>query len=98
MRLPTQRKKKRMSRVGQIIANMPEKMAKAVLHQREIHACLMELDRDKVLALQAKSVYLNFQEGEGRMLDAVPHYYDRSDGKGGSVMVETYFRYINKVH
>jgi len=35
-----------MSRVGQIIANMPEKMAKAVLHQREIHACLMELDRE----------------------------------------------------
>jgi len=83
-----------MSRVGQIIANMPEKMAKAVLH----HACLMELDRDKVLALQAKSVYLNFQEGEGRMLDAVPHYYDRPDGKGGTTMVETYFRYINKVH
>ena len=87
-----------MSRVGQIIANMPEKMAKAVLHQREIHACLMELDRETILAIQTRSVYLNYTAGEGRILDAVPHYYDRPDGKGGSVRVETYFRYINKVH
>ena len=87
-----------MSKLNQIIARLPAKTAKAVLHQREIHSCLMELDRDEILALQAKCIYLDYQEGEGRILDSVPHYYDRPDGKGGSVRVETYFRYINKVH
>lgn len=87
-----------MSRIDSLIANMPTKMAKAVLHQREIHSCLMELDREHILALQERSAYLNFQEGEGRFLDSIPHYYDRPDGKGGTVIVETYFRYINKVH
>lgn len=87
-----------MSRVDTIIANMPAKMAAAVIHQRETNACLMELKRDHVLALQARCVYLNFQEGEGRIKDGFPHHYERPDGKGGSVTVETPFTYINKVH
>lgn len=87
-----------MSKIETIIARMPPKTAKAVLHQRELHSCLMELKREHILALQARCVYLNFQDGEGRMLDTAPHYYDRPDGRGGTVAVETYFRYINKVH
>jgi len=86
-----------MTKFEQIIAKMPAKTAKAVLKQREIHSCLMELDRAHILALQARSVYLNFMEGEGRFLDSVPHYYDYIDYKGNTVTMETYFRYINKV-
>lgn len=87
-----------MSRVNSIIAKMSNKMAAAVIHQRETHACLMELKKDHVLALQARCVYPNFQEGEGRVMDGFPHHYERPDGKGGSVIVETPFTYINKVH
>ena len=87
-----------MSRVEQIITRMPPDTAKAVLHLREIHSCLMEINRDRILCLQSMCVYLNFQEGEGRMLDAVPHYYYLPDGRGGEIAKETYFTYINKVH
>lgn len=87
-----------MSRLDQVIARLPVGTAKAVFRLRDIHSCLMELDRETILAIQTRSVYLNYTAGEGRFLDSVPHYYDRPDGKGGSVRVETYYRYINKVH
>jgi len=87
-----------MTKFEQIIAKMPAKTAKAVLHQRELHSCLMELERAHILALQARCVYLNYQAGEGRALGTVPQHYERLDRRGNTVTVETYFRYINKVH
>ena len=72
--------------------------AKVVLHLREVHSCLMELDRTKILHLQSRCIFLNFMEGDGRMLDIIPHYYYVPDGRGGEIAKETYFRYIDRVH
>ena len=87
-----------MSRVKQIIDSMPADMAKEVMKLRAAHFCLMELDGARIMKLQKMAVYLNFQAGDGKMYSSSPYTYDRPDGKGGSVMMETYFRYINKVH
>lgn len=87
-----------MSRINEIIASMPPGEAAAVVHLREAHSCLMELDTKKARALAARAVFLDYIEGEGRKLGKVPLHYERLNEKGESVTVETYFRYLNKVH
>ncbi len=87
-----------MSRINEIIASMPPGEAAAVVHLREVHSCLMELDTKKARALAARAVYLDYLEGEGRKLGKIPRHYERVTSKGENVTVETYFSYINKVH
>ena len=87
-----------MSRINKIIASMPPGEAAAVIHLREVHACLMDLDTNHARALAARAIYLDYMEGEGRKLCKVPLHYERLNEKGESVTVETYFRYLNKVH
>lgn len=87
-----------MSRINEIIASMPPGEAAAVVHLREVHSCLMELDRKKTKALAARAVYLDYLEGEGRKLGKIPRHYERVTSKGENVTVETYFSYINRVH
>ena len=87
-----------MSRINEIIASMPPGEAAAVVHLREVHSCLMELDTKKARALAARADFLDYIEGEGRKLGKVPLHYERLNEKGESVTVETYFRYLNKVH
>ena len=77
------------------IASMEPKMMKSVIHMREIHACLMELDRNKMNDLQKKAVLLNYLSGDGRKLDSVPHSYAVPDGRGGYYTKETYFVHKN---
>lgn len=77
---------------------MPPAEQKAVLHQREVHSILMELDRNKMNELQEKAIYLNYHAGEGRRLDNVPHSYEIPDGKGGYLVKETYYTFKEKVH
>lgn len=77
---------------------MPPGEAAAVIHLREVHACLMDLDTNHARALAARAIYLDYMEGEGRKLCKVPLHYERLNEKGESVTVETYFRYLNKVH
>ena len=86
-----------MSRINEIIASMPPGEAAAVIHLREVHACLMDLDTNRARTLAARAVYLDYLEGEGRKLGKNPHYYERPTTTG-SVMVETYFSYIDRVH
>ena len=40
----------------------------------------------------------HYIEGEGRKLGKVPLNYERLNEKGESVTVETYFRYLDRVH
>ena len=87
-----------MSRINEIIASMPPGEAAAVVHLREVHSCLMELDTKKARALAARAVYLDYIEGTGRKLGKIPRYYERVTPKGEKVNVETYFCYINRVH
>lgn len=82
-----------MSRIDKLIASMPPRMANAVIHQRKLHACLMELTTNKSRELAARAIFLNYHDGEGRKLGTIPHYYEK-----GSIMVETYFSYIDRVH
>ena len=82
-----------MSRINEIIASMPPGEAAAVIHLREVHACLMDLDTNR-----ARAVYLDYLEGEGRKLGKIPRHYERITSKGEKVTVETYFSYINRVH
>lgn len=84
-----------MSRINGIIASMPPGEAAAVIHLREVHACLMDIDRNHARTLAARAVYLDYLEGEGRKLGNIPRHYER---KGEKVTVETYFSYINRVH
>ena len=86
-----------MSRIDKLIASMPPRMANAVIHQRKLHACLMELTANKSREVAARAIFLNYQDGDGRKLDTIPHYYERPTTTG-SVMVETYFSYIDRVH
>lgn len=86
-----------MSRINKIIASMPPGEAAAVIHLREVHACLMDLDTNRARTLAARAVFLNYQDGDGRKLGTIPHYYERPTTTG-SVMVETYFSYIDRVH
>lgn len=87
-----------MSRINEIIASMPPGEAAAVVHLREVHSCLMELDTKKARALAARAVFLDYIEGTGRKLGKIPRYYERVTPKGEKVNVETYFCYINRVH
>lgn len=48
-----------MSRIGEIIASMPPGEAAAVVHLREVHACLMDLDTNHARALAARAIYLD---------------------------------------
>ena len=77
---------------------MPPRMANAVIHQRKLHACLMELTTNKSRELAARAIFLNYQDGEGRKLGNIPRHYERVTSKGEKVTVETYFSYINRVH
>lgn len=86
-----------MSRINEIIASMPPGEAAAVVHLREVHSCLMELDTKKARALAARAVFLDYIEGTGRKLGKIPRYYERVTPKGEKVNVETYFCYINRV-
>lgn len=87
-----------MSRINEIIALMPPGEAAAVVHLREVHSCLMELDTKKTRALAARAIFLDYIEGTGRKLGKIPRYYERVTPKGDKVNVETYFSYINRVH
>lgn len=87
-----------MSRINEIIASMPPGEAAAVIHLREVHACLMDLGTNRARALAARAVYLDYLEGEGRKLGKIPRHYERITSKGEKVTVETYFSYINRVH
>ena len=86
-----------MSRINEIIASMPPGEAAAVIHLREVHACLMELTANKSREVAARAICLNYLDGDGRKLGTIPHYYERPTTTG-SVMVETYFSYIDRVH
>ena len=81
-----------MSRINEIIASMPPGEAAAVVHLREVHECLMDLDKNHARTLAARAVY------EGRKLCKNPRHYERVTSKGEKVTVETYFSYINRVH
>lgn len=87
-----------MSRINEIIASMPPGVAAAVVHLREVHSCLMELDTNHARALEARAIYLDYMEGEGRKLGNIPRHYERIDSDGKKVTVETYFSYIDRVH
>lgn len=87
-----------MSRINEIIASMPPGEAAAVVHLREVHSCLMELDTKKTKALAARAVFLDYIEGTGRKLGKIPRYYERLLLREKKVNVETYFSYINRVH
>lgn len=87
-----------MGRINEIIASMPPGEAAAVVHLRDVHSCLMELDTKKARTLAARAVYLDYLEGEGRKLGKIPRRYERVTSKGEKVTVETYFSYINRVH
>lgn len=87
-----------MSRINEIIASMPPGEAAAVVHLREVHSCLMELDTNHARALAARAVFLDYIEGTERKLGKIPRYYERVTPKGEKVNVETYFCYINRVH
>lgn len=89
-----------MSRINEIIASMPPGEAAAVVHLREVHSCLMELDTNTnhARALAARAIFLDYIEGTGRKLGKIPRYYERVTPKGEKVNVETYFCYINRVH
>lgn len=87
-----------MTEVENRIARMPAKMAFAVLGLRKVHACLMELPRSKSVQLARKAAYLNYIEGEGRKLGKIPLHYDYVNEKGDVATVETYFRYLDRVH
>ena len=43
-----------MSRINEIIASMPPGEAAAVVHLREVHACLMDIDKNHARTLAAK--------------------------------------------
>lgn len=87
-----------MSRINEIIASMPPGEAAAVVHLREVHACLMDLDSNHARALAARAIYLDYMEGEGRKLGKIPRHYERINPDGVKVTVETYFSYIDRVH
>lgn len=87
-----------MTEVENRIARMPAKMAFAVIDLRKVHACLMELPRSKSLQLAKKAAYLNYIEGEGRKLGKIPLHYDYVNEKGDVATVETYFRYLDRIH
>lgn len=87
-----------MSRINGIIASMPPGEAAAVIHLREVHSCLMELDTKKTKALAARAAFLDYIDGTGRKLGKIPRHYERVTPKGEKVNVETYFSYINRVH
>lgn len=87
-----------MSRINEIIASMPPGEAAAVVHLRDVHACLMDLDTNHARALAARAIYLNYIEGEGRKLGKIPRHYERINPDGVKVTVETYFSYIDRVH
>jgi hypothetical protein len=57
----------------------------------------MELTANKSREVAARAIFLNYQDGDGRKLGTIPHYYERPTSTG-SVMVETYFSYIDRVH
>ena len=66
-----------MSRIDKLIASMPPKMANSVIHQRKLHACLMELTTNKSREVAARAIFLNYLDGDGRKLGTIPHYYER---------------------
>ena len=77
---------------------MPPGVAAAVVHLREVHACLMDLDTNHARALAARAIYLDYMEGEGKKLGKIPRHYERINPDGVKVTVETYFSYIDRVH
>ena len=87
-----------MCRINKIIASMPPGLAAVVIHLREKHSCLMELNTEKAKALAARAVYLDYINGEGRKLGKIPWHYERIAPDGTKVTVETYYSYIDRVH
>lgn len=87
-----------MTEVENRIARMPAKMAFAVLDLRKVHACIMELPRSKSVQLARKAAYLNYIEGEGRNLVRFRFTTITSSEKGDVATVETYFRYLDRIH
>ena len=87
-----------MSRINKIIASMSPGLAASVVHLREIHSCLMELDTKEVKALAARAIYLDYINGEGRKLGKIPRHYERITPDGKKVTVETFYSYIDRVH
>lgn len=81
------------SRLAVILASKSPAHVKKVLELRELHSCLMEKATNEVLPLQAKATYLNYIAGEGRIMVSNPQYYERN-----GMAVETYFKFIDKVH
>lgn len=87
-----------MSRINEIIVSMPPGEAAAVVHLREVHACLMDLDTNHARAVAARAIYLDYMEGDGRKLGKIPRHYEIINPDGVKVTVETYFSYIDRVH
>lgn len=81
------------TRLAIILASKSPAHVKKVLELRELHSCLMEKAMDEILPLQAKATYLNYIAGEGRIMVSNPMHYERN-----GMMMETYFKYIDKVH
>ncbi len=81
------------TKLATILATKNPAHVKKILELRERYACLMEKQRDEILSLQGKAIYLDYIAGEGRIMVSKPQYYERN----GST-VETYFRFIDKVH
>ena len=81
------------SRLAVILASKSPAHVKKVLELRELHSCLMEKTKNEILSIQVKAAYLNYIAGEGRIMVSNPQYYERN-----GMMVETYFKYIDKVH
>lgn len=81
------------SRLAVILADKSPAHVKKVLELRELHSCLMELPHQKILELQSKAVYVNYIAVEGRILTGTPRHYLRN-----GIDVETYFKYIDRVH
>ena len=80
------------SRLAVILASKSPAHVKKVLELRELHSCLTEKTMNEIMSIQAKATYLNYIAGEDKIKVSNPQYYERN----GS-MVETYFKYIDKV-
>ena len=65
---------------------------------RERYHDLMVLPRNRVNLIQAKAVWGNYTEGTGRLLGKTPKYYETIGYRGNTVVNETYFSYIDRVH
>lgn len=81
------------SRLAVILADKSPAHVQKILELRKRYACLMEKQRDEILSLQRKAIYIDYIAGESRIMVSEPQDYERN----GST-VKTYFKYIDKVH